>query len=122
MPIIIREKKDYRGVVQATGLNVETVIVEIPGEYDDYLVEGYVDLREMKDTDSIVICEDIAVDGTNYSTFICATFSGKQDQPVIRFHTKTLLSTMKYRVRYYHLAGYVFPVYFAFIEEVMYSI
>ncbi len=119
MPVVVKEKKRYQGVSEAPGLNVDQVIVEIPGEIDDYIVEGYIDLRNMGDVDSLVICEDIAVDGKVYSAFLCASFSGKQENPVIRFHTKTLLSAMKYRVRYYHVAGYVFPIYFGFIEEVM---
>lgn len=119
MPIVISEKKKFTGSIKASGLNVETVVIEIPGEVDDYLVEGYIDLREMKETDSVTICEKIAVDGVVESSFICATFSGKQGNPVIRFHTKTLLSTMKYKVIYYHTAGYIFPIYYGFIEEVM---
>ena len=83
------------------------------------MVEGYIDLREMESGDVVTVCEKIAVDGVVESSFLCVQFSGKQEQPVIRFHTKTLLSTMKYKVMYYHVAGYVFPIYYGFIKEVL---
>jgi len=119
MPIVIAEKKRFQGHIRPEALNKETVIIEIPGESDDYIVEGYIDLRELQEGDEVGICEYIAVDGSTPSAFICVTFRGRQEQPVIRFHTKTLLSNMLYKVVLKQLYGYLREIYYGFIVEVM---
>jgi len=119
MVVVIASKRKHQGYVTPSYLGQDVVIFEVVSEIDDYLVEGYLDLRELQDTDKVVVCEEIAVDGVNYSAYACLEFAGKQDNPVVRFHTKTLLSTMKYRVRLYQPEGYLRTFYYGFIVEVM---
>lgn len=119
MPVVIVDKKSFSGSVTPSDLNVETTVVEIGPETDDYIVEGYIDLSPLEEGDTVKVCEYIAVDGTNYSVFICQEFSGKPSEPVIRFHSKTLLASMKYRVTITMLEGTIKAFNYGFIEEIM---
>jgi hypothetical protein len=98
VPVVVASKTRYLGTVTPTDLNVETVVVEIPSQADDYLIEGYLDLSQLAEGDEVVVREYIAVDGVNYQLFCQVTYSGPVSEPVIRFHTKTLLYNMKYKV------------------------
>ncbi|RLB79796.1 MAG: hypothetical protein DRH17_13155 [Deltaproteobacteria bacterium] len=118
-PVVIASKTPYSGSVTPTDLNVETTVIEITGESDDYIVEGYIDLSQMQSGDEVEVREYIAVDGTNYRIFLKATFSGVQEQPVVRFHAKTLLSSMKYKVTLIQRAGTLRTFPYSFIKEVM---
>lgn len=122
MPVVIASINKYQGYKIASSLNTDTVIVSFGNESSDYMVEGYIDLRNMGALDSIWVCEEISVDGVVIQPFLCVNLLGTQSNPIYRFHTKTLMASMLYRVRYYHVTGYIFPVYFAFIQEVMYTV
>jgi len=119
MPIIIADKKRYSGSVSPSDLNVETTVIEVGPESDDYVVEGYIDLSQLQSGDAVTVCEYIAVDGENYQRFICADFSGPVENPVIRFHSKTLLSSMKYRVTVTQTQGTLRSFPYGFIKMVM---
>jgi len=119
MPVIIASKEKVQGYIKIHALNTDVVVYESRGASDDYLVEGYIDLREMSSEDTVTICEYIAVDGVVESPFLCVTFKGKQEEPVLRFHTKTLLSNMIYKVVIKQLYGYLIGIYYGFIKEVM---
>ena len=119
MPVVIVSKTRYAGTVTPGDLNVETVIVEIPPQADDYLIEGYIDLSNMRAGDIVVVKEYIAVDGENYRLFAQATYSGVQPEPIIRFHTKTLLHDMKYKVTITQTTGTPKSFPYKFILEIM---
>ena len=118
-PIVIASKTPYSGTVTPSDLNVETTVIEITGESDDYIVEGYLDLSQLQSGDEVVVREYIAVDGTNYRLFLKATFSGVQEQPIVRFHAKTLLKNMKYKVTITQTQGTLRSFPYGFIKEVM---
>lgn len=117
--VVIESKTRYHGNVTPPSLGTETVVIEIAGEKNDYIVEGYLDLSQLGAGDSVDIVEYIAVDGVNYRPFLKSTFTGAQEQPVIRFHSKTLLNTMKYKVTITQSAGTLRTFPYAFIKEVM---
>ena len=119
MPIIISSKTRYSGSITLTDLNVETTVVEIAGESDDYIVEGYIDLSQLAEGDVVRICEYIAVDGENYRRFLCTEFQGPVEDPVIRFHSKTLLSSMKYKVTITQTQGTPRSFPYGFLKMVM---
>jgi hypothetical protein len=119
VPVIVASKTRYGGTVTPSGLNVETVVVGIPAQSDDYLVEGYIDLSALASGDTVVIREYIAVDGQNYRTFATVTYSGPVSDPVIRFHTKTLLASMLYRVTITQTSGTLRSFPYGFVVEVM---
>jgi len=122
MPVIIYEKKTYSGQVTPPSLNTETTVIEIAGEDEEYMVEGYIDVSQLQSGDSITIREYIAVDGVNYNTYITLTLTGAQQDPVLRFHTKTLLRNMKYKITITQTSGTLRTFKYGFIEEVMMSV
>jgi len=122
MPVIIYEKKTYSGDVTPSDLNVETTVIEIAGEAEEYMVEGYIDVSQLQSGDSITIREYIAVDGVNYNTYITLTLSDAQQDPVLRFHTKTLLRSMKYKITITQTSGALRTFKYGFVEEVMGSV
>jgi len=119
VPVVVASKTRYIGTVTPTNLNVETVVVEIPTQTDDYLVEGYIDLSQLAEGDNVVIKEYIAVDGVNYREFCTVTYTGSITEPIIRFHTKTLLYNMKYKVTITQTAGTLRSFPYRFILELM---
>jgi len=122
MPIGVVSKTRYSGSVTPIEIGAETTIIEVGPEVDDYIVEGYIDLRELASGDELEIREYIAVDGTNYSLFIKHGVSGPVDAPVMRFHAKTLLKHMKYKVTVVQTAGTPRTIYYGFVKEVLGSI
>ena len=120
MPVVIASKSRYSGSVTPPALNAETTVVEIDAQSDDYIVEGYIDVSQLASGDVLEIREYIAVDGVNYRLFLKTTLSGPVSEPVIRFHAKTLLYNMKYKVTVIQTAGSTpksFP--YGFVVEVM---
>ena len=123
MAIIVQSKERYIGNVTPTALNVETTIIEITAQIDDYMVEGYISLRNLAGGDTVVIKEYIAVDGQNYDLFIPPTqYNGPVDAPVIRFHMKLLTYNMKYKATITQIAGTLRSFPYAFIKEVQGSV
>jgi hypothetical protein len=119
MPIYIQSKTRYSGSVIPDNLNIETTVVEIGGQVDDYLIEGYIDLSTLASGDEVEVREYIAVDGVNYQLFTKVTYSDVVSEPVIRFHTKTLLYNMKYKVTIIQTKGILRDFPYGFIVEVM---
>lgn len=119
MPVVVASKTRYSGTVTPADLNIETVVVEIGAQADDYLVEGYIDLSALASGDEVVVREYIAVDGVNYREFCAVTYSGPVSEPVIRFHTKTLLYNMLYKVTVTQTAGTLKSFPYGFILEVL---
>jgi len=117
--IVVASKTRYSGTVTPTDLDVETTVVEIPAQADDYLVEGYIDLSQLAEGDEVVIKEYIAVDGVNYREFCTVTYTGPVAEPVVRFHTKTLLYNMKYKVTITQTGGTLKSFPYGFILEVL---
>jgi len=103
--VYIKSKQDIRGTVTVPSLNTEAAVVEINPQENDYIIEGYIDLSSMQAGDTLEIREYIAVDGANYAVYAYGTFSGAQDQPVVRFTRKTLQAAMKYKVTVRQTAG-----------------
>jgi hypothetical protein len=119
MPVIVARKARYAGTVTPSAPNVETVVVDVPPQEDDYLVEGYIDLGALARGDSVEIREYIAVDGQNYRPFLRVAVDGPAPEPVLRFHTKTLLHGMAYRVALVQTAGTPRSFPYGFIVEIL---
>lgn len=119
IPVIISTKTRYVSSVTPSALNSETTVVEITAQSDDYIVEGYIDLGNLASGDSVVIKEYIAVDGTNYRTYATVSYSGPVSDPIIRFHSKQLANSMKYKVTITQTAGTLRSFPYGFVLEVM---
>jgi hypothetical protein len=117
--VVVVSKTGYRGTVTLTATGTETVVVDIDAQADDYMVEGYIDLSALASGDMVVVTEYIAVDGVNYNIFSQVTYSGPVSESVIRLHTKTLLSSMKYRVTINQITGTPQSFPYGFVLEVL---
>jgi hypothetical protein len=119
MPVIIASKTRYSGTASPPALNTETTVVEITGASDDYIVEGYIDLSQLASGDAVEVREYIAVDGVNYQLYARVTYSDPVSEPVIRFHAKTLLYNMKYKVTITQTSGTLRSFPYGFVQEVL---
>jgi uncharacterized membrane protein len=120
MPVVIASKSRFYGTVTPPALNTETTVIEISGQADDYIVEGYLDLSNLATNDALEVREYIAVDGANYRILYRYSFSGLQGEPILRLHAKTLLYNMRYKVTVVQTAGSTLKsIPYGFIVEVM---
>jgi len=119
MPVIIASKTEYTGTASPSALNTETTVVEITAQNDTYIVEGWMDLRNLASGDAVTIKVYVAVDGTTYSPFIIQTYSGVVGYPVVRFHSVQLSKNMKYKVTITQTSGTLRSFPYSFILEVM---
>jgi hypothetical protein len=120
MPVVIASKSRFYGTVTPPALNTETTVIEISGQADDYIVEGYLDLSNLATNDALEVREYIAVDGVNYRILYRYSFSGLQGEPILRLHAKTLLYNMRYKVTVVQTAGSTLKsIPYGFIVEVM---
>jgi hypothetical protein len=119
MPVIIFSKSDYTGKITIPSLNTETTVLEVTGQTDDYIVEGYIDLSQLQSGDTLTVTEYIAIDGVNYQQFLSSQFSGPVSMPIIRFHAKTIQKNMKYKVTINQSSGTPRTIPYGFIVEVM---
>ena len=119
MPVVVASKSRFYGTVTPSALNTETTVVEIGAQSDDYIVEGYIDASQLASGDALEIREYIAVDGSNYQLFIRTTLNDPVSEPVIRFHAKTLLAFMKYKVTVTQTSGSLRSFPYGFVLEVL---
>jgi hypothetical protein len=120
MPVVIASKSRFYGTVTPPSLNTETTVIEISGQSDDFIVEGYLDLSNLATNDALEVREYIAVDGVNYRIIYRYSFTGSQSEPILRLHAKTLLYNMRYKVTVVQTAGSTLKsIPYGFIVEVM---
>jgi len=119
MPVVIALKDRLQGTVTPSDLNVETTVVSIPPQADDYIVEGYIDLSPLAKDEEVIIREYIALDGANFRKFLEVGFTGPLGEPVIRFHAKTIPAPAPYKVTLTQVSGTPRSFPYAFIVEVM---
>jgi hypothetical protein len=119
MTVVVASKSRFYGTVTPSALNTETTVLEIGAQSDDYIVEGYIDVSQLQTGDALEIREYIAVDGTNYQLFLRTTLSGPVSEPVIRFHAKTFVFLMKYKVAIVQTSGTIRSFPYGFVLEVL---
>jgi len=114
MTVVIKSKDILAGTATPTALSEPALVVDIPDQPDEYIVEGYIDLSQMLTGDEVVIEEFLAVDGASQRLLTKMTFYNAQDEPIIRFHSKTIKRDAKYRVQLTQMKGTLrkYPYYF----------
>jgi hypothetical protein len=101
-------------------LNTETDIINLADQTDDYIVEGYISLRNMESGDSVILRTYIAVDGVTQDKADELPFTGPQDIKVVRIPAVTVAYNGKFRATVTQTAGATlksFP--YTFIVQVM---
>ncbi|RLI06207.1 hypothetical protein DRO24_05190 [Candidatus Bathyarchaeota archaeon] len=114
MTVVISSKDILAGTVTPTALSQPALVIDIPDQPDEYIVEGYIDLSQMLTGDEVIIEEYMAVDGANRKLLTKSKFANTQDEPIIRFHSKTIKRDAKYRVQLTQTKGTLrkYPYYF----------
>jgi len=114
MTVVIKSKEVLAGTVAPSALSEPALVVDIPDQPDEYIMEGYIDLSQMLTGDEVVIEEFLAVDGASQRLLTKMTFANAQDEPIIRFHSKTIKRDAKYRVQLTQMKGTLreYPYYF----------
>jgi len=105
MPVRIRAKYRYRGTVQIIQLNTEYDVINLPVQDDDFILEGFLDLSQIADGDTVVIRIYVAVDGQNRKEMDRMTIYGPIDPPIVRFPAHTFAYDMQPRVTITQTAG-----------------
>jgi hypothetical protein len=98
MPVRIRAKLKFRGTVTPSQLNAETDIISLQTQPNDYIVEGFISLRNMESDDVVTIREYIAVDGVNSDLSDEVTISGVLHIPMVRVPAMTLPNDAKFKI------------------------
>jgi len=99
MPVSITP---YDGSVSPSALNSETEVVNISDT--DFYIQGYIDLSVLQSGDEVVIKEYIVIEsGGSPILYGKRTFSGVQEEPLVRFHNK--MAPYGYKVTITQTAG-----------------
>jgi Mg2+/Co2+ transporter CorB len=105
MPVRIRAKLKLRGVVTPQSLNAETDVISLQIQPNEYIIEGFISLRNIESDDIVVIREYITVDGVNSDLSDEITVSGVLHIPIVRIPAMTLSSDAKFRVTVTQTSG-----------------
>jgi len=117
MPWIIEDIVPYKGIFTPSSLNSEETVVEIVGDGKHFIVEGWLDLSELAEGDTIIVCEYVSVNGGDYKPFICLPFSGAQDEPIVRIHAKTFEGSQKWKLTINQTEGTLRNIPYSFLQE-----
>jgi len=117
MPVRVASRTIYKDSVTPSALNTETNVVNIAAQAEIYMVEGYISLENLASGDTLVVREYISADEANLRKYAENTYSGAQDSPIVRFHTKTTKGP--YRVTITQTSGTLRSVPYWFVKEQM---
>jgi hypothetical protein len=98
MPVRIRTKLKFRGTVTPQSLNAETDVISLQIQPNDYIIEGFISLRNMNSDDMVIVREYVTVDGVNSDLSDEITVSGVLHIPMVRIPAMTLPNDAKFRV------------------------
>ena len=119
MPVRIRAKNRYQGTATPSDLNVETDVLNLGDQSDDFILEGQISLQNMASGDTVVIKVYLAVDGTNRVLADKMTFNGAQEIPVVRIPAITLAYNAKPRITITQTAGTIRSFPYSIIVQIM---
>lgn len=105
MPVRIRTKLKFRGTVTPQSLNAETDVISLQTQPNDYIIEGFISLRNMESDDMVTVREYIAIDSVNTDLSDEITVSGILHVPVVRIPAMTLPNDAKFRVTVTQISG-----------------
>lgn len=122
MPVRIRAKTKIQTTITPSALNVETDLINLTDQTDDYIVEGQISLQNMALGDVVIIRTYMAVDGNNRVKVDEATFTETQEVPVVRIPAITVPANGKFRATITQTAGSVKSYPINFIIQIMETI
>jgi len=108
------------GTVTPSDFNVETDVINLDSQDDDFIFEGAISLQNMESNDKVELRFYIAVDGVNQKLSDLMTFEGVQEVPVVRIPATTLHKDAKPRITIKQTAGSTLKAFpYFFIVQVM---
>jgi hypothetical protein len=119
MPVRIRSKTRVQSSVTPTALGVETTVFSLPDQSDDFILEGFISLRDLTSGDTVVFRMYVAVDGATSEIADEVIFSGPVRPSVLRIPAMTLAYNSKPRITVTQTSGTPRTVRFTFIYQVM---
>jgi hypothetical protein len=119
MPVRIRSKTRVQGSVTPTALGVETTVLSLPDQPDDFILEGFISLRELAAGDTVVLRMYVAVDGATSEIVDEITVFGPVAPSVLRIPAMTLAYNSKPRVTVTQISGTLRAIRFTFIYQLM---
>jgi hypothetical protein len=119
MPVRIKSKTRVQGSVTPTALNTETEILDLADQSDDFILEGFISLRELASGDVVILRMYIAVDGATRELADEIMVSGPVTPSILRIPAMTLAYNSKPRVTVTQTSGTLRTVRFVFIYQVM---
>jgi hypothetical protein len=119
MPVRIRAKQRLQSSVTPSALGAETNIINLGDQSDDFIIEGFISLRNMASGDSVILRSYVAVDGTNQDKVDELSFSGAQNIPVVRIPATTLAYNAKPRITVTQTAGTLRAFPYTIILQIM---
>jgi hypothetical protein len=119
MPVRIRYKTRYQGSVTPSALNTETNIINLGSQPDDYIVEGYISLKNLASGDTVIIRVYMSADGVTQDKSDEMTLSGPVSVPIVRIPATTLPYNGLFRVTVTQTAGTLRAYPYTFIVQVM---
>jgi len=119
MPVRIRYKTRYQGSVTPSALNTETNVINLESQPDDYIVEGYISLKNLASGDTVIIRVYMSADGVTQDKSDEMTLSGPVSVPIVRIPATTLPYNGLFRVTVTQTAGTLRAYPYTFIVQVM---
>jgi len=119
MPVFVARKIDMVGTIQIPRLGEEITLFETGGFEDDFIVEAWLDLSELKEGDVLDLLEYVAMDGINYKLYMHRRYFGPLTEPIVRIHTKTYYKDMKMKISVIQVSGAPRKISYASIIEVL---
>jgi len=119
MPVRIRYKTRYQGSVTPSALNTETDVINLGSQPDDYIVEGYISLKNLASGDTVIIRVYMSADGSTRDKSDEMTLSGPVSVPIVRIPATTLPYNGLFRVTVTQTAGTLRAYPYTFIVQVM---
>jgi len=119
MPVFIARKIDTVGTIQIPRLEEEIKLFEVGGFEDDFIVEAWLDLSELKEGDILDLLEYVAIDGINYKLYMHRRYLGPLIEPIVRIHTKTYYKDMKMKISVIQIKGTPRKIDYVFITEIL---
>jgi hypothetical protein len=119
MPVRIKTKQRLQSSVTPSALGAETNIINLPDQSDDFILEGFISLRNMASGDTVILRSYVAVDGVNQDKMDELSFSGAQSIPVVRIPATTLAYNAKPRITVTQTAGTLRAFPYTIILQIM---
>jgi hypothetical protein len=119
MPVRIKSKTRVQGSVTPPALGTETTVFSLAAQTDDFILEGFISLRDLTSGDEVILKMYVSVDGVTSDLLDEMKVTSPARPIVVRIPAMTLPFNSNPRVTVTQTSGTPRTVYFTFIYQVM---